>query len=390
MAQGDRGRKTRTPGVYKKKDGSFLVQVVVRHDGKFKQRQLTLPAGTPEAEVIAARARLRMDAEQAKVQEPVRPEVQAPPIITVASYCKRWIVRKKSDWRPKTLADNVAVLSERVLPVVGEKPVADLARTDVLDWREWAQHQRMASGQPYSPATLALWWRVFRCLLNDLIVDHALSTLLTFRVKPPTSEKGRVRANEALTLLQLRKLLSEVGASHPDWYAEVFILAYSGLRPGELYALVWGDIDLDGGRLTITKSVVKGHVGKPKNGRTRIIALTETMVAVLREHRGPHTPLPNVTVFPSINGKVRDDTTLYHFLTEVAQDIGIGFKVGPQVMRYTANTLLREAGVADEIVRDRLGHATREMGHRYFKGHIDAQKEAVEKLQAAVEGGTAR
>jgi integrase len=388
MAQGDRGRKTRTPGVYRQKDGKWLVQVVVRQDGKFKQRQLTLPAETPEAQVVAARASLRLEAEYAKEAEPVRPE--SPPRTTVASYSKLWIVRKKTDWRPKTVKDNVQVLSERVLPVVGEVPVEDLKRAHIMGWRTWAEGQRMANKSPYSSATLSLWWRVFRSLLNDIIVDHDLSTTLTFKVKPPGSVKGRVRTEAALTVQQLRELLALVRDQHPAWYAEVYTLAFSGMRPGELYALSWTDADLDGGRLNITKSVVQGNVGRPKSGKARIVALTDGMTDVLRAHRASRPESPNGLVFPSETGGYRSDTTMHHLLAECGTAAGIPFRVGPQVLRYTANTLLREAGVADEIVRDRLGHATREMGFRYFKGHIEAQKAAVERLQTAVEGGAGR
>ena len=390
MAQENRGRKTRTPGVYKQKDGKWLVQVVLRSEGKFKQRQMTLPAETPEHEVIAARSRLRMACEQAKTAEPVRPEIQSPPVITFTDYCKRWIIRKSGDWRPQTLHDNLVVLSERILPFLGEKNVAHLQRADILEWRQWAQEQRMASGQLYSPLTLLFWWKLLRVLLNDLIIDHELSALLTFRVKPPTSTKPRVRANEALTLPQLQLLLREVATHFPAWYPEVFTLAYSGMRPSELYALIWSDIDLDNGTLTISKSVVNGIVGKTKNGRPRNVALTSAMADVLRTHRGSVMPEPNSCVFWAKPGTLRHKHTLNKFLLRMARRVGIKFRVGPQVLRYTQNTLLRQAGVADETVRDRLGHMTRDMGYVYFKGHISAQKDAVEKLQEAVENSVAQ
>lgn len=80
----------------------------------------------------------------------------------------------------------------------------------------------------------------------------------------------------------------------------------------------------------------------------------------------------------------RDVTTLKNVLVECGHEAGISFAVGPQILRYTANTLMREAGIADEIVRDRLGHTTREMGHQYFKGHLDAQRDAVKEIEGAL------
>lgn len=391
----NRGKKTRHDGVFKKENGNWFIQVVIREGAGFRSVERTLPADTPEAQVVAARARLRVELEAARAtgteSAPTVPtirEVQAAARpTTVADYCEQWLKRKKSDWRPKTLHDNVEILSERILPVIGHVPVSELRRAHIMDWRSWAEGQRLASGKPYAGATLALWWRVLRGLLGDLVVDHELSTSLIFKVKAPRSDKPRVKAEGALTVEELGKLLKVLREKHNSWYAEVYTMAYSGMRPGELYALTWGDVDLPGGRIVVSKSVVQGKVGKPKNGKCRIIALTDGMKAVLEAHRSCCPGLPGALVFASDSGGFRSDTSLHHLLASCGKEAGIDLKLGAQVLRYTANTLLREAGVADEIVRDRLGHTTREMGHRYYKGHIAAQKAAVETLAAAVEGG---
>ncbi len=198
----NRGKKTRHDGVYKKKNGAWLIQVVIREGSGFRSVERTLPATTPESEVVAGRARLRVELEaqratgvQTQMSVPTASEVRVMTRpTTVADYCEQWVKRKKSDWRPKTVTDNVEVLSSRVLPVLGEIPVAELKRAHVMDWRAWAESQRTLGGDQYACATLALWWRVLRGLLNDLIVDHELSPSLTFRVKPPKSSKGRVKA----------------------------------------------------------------------------------------------------------------------------------------------------------------------------------------------------
>lgn len=383
----ERGKKTKHEGVFRKKSGAWLITVALRHQGGFKSLQRTLTKQHSEAEAVEARARLRVELEQCLQAGTVIQTSIASKPTTIGDFAEQWLKRKQADWRPKTRSDNLSVLAERILPHLGHIAVEELHRTHILAWRSWAESQKTEKGAPYAAGTLGLWWRVLRGMLGDLIVDHELNTNLVFKVKAPRSDKPRVRTDAALTAEQLGKLLSVVKGKHPGFYAEVFILAMAGCRPGELYALTWGDIDLLEGKLTISKSVVQGNVGKPKNGKTRIVALTDGMRVVLQAHKDQHPGLPAALVFPSEAGTHRSDTTLHHMLFECGQKVGIQFRVGPQVLRYTANTLLREAGVADEIVRDRLGHTTREMGHRYFKGHLEAQKAAVEKLHAAVEGG---
>lgn len=389
----DRGKKTRHEGVFRKKNGAWFIQAVIRDGSSFRSVERTLPKTMSESEVVEARAKLRVELEAARatgtqVQTAIptarEAQVEARPT-TVADYCEQWLKRKQADWRPKTRADNMEVLASRVLPVLGHLPVAELKRAHIIEWRTWAESQKTDKGQQYAAGTLALWWRVFRGMLGDMIGDHELSTNLVFKVKAPRSTKPRVRAEAALTIDELATLLAAVKQHNPAFWTEVYILAFSGCRPSELYSLVWSDIDLAAGRIIISKSVVHGHVGKPKNGRSRIVALTDGMRAALEAHKAPDQK-PETLVFPSDKGTFRSDTTLHHVLRDCGQHAGITVNVGPQILRYTANTLLREAGVADEIVRDRLGHTTREMGHRYFKGHVEAQKAAVEKLQAAVDG----
>lgn len=389
----DRGKKTRHEGVFRKKNGAWFIQAVIRDGSSFRSVERTLPKTMSESEVVEARAKLRVELESARATgtqvqtstPTAREALAAARPTTVADYAEQWLRRKQADWRPKTRADNMEVLASRVLPVLGHIAVGELKRSHIIEWRTWAEGQKTEKGEQYAAGTLALWWRVLRGMLGEMIGDHELSTNLVFKVKAPRSSKPRVRAEAALTIDELAALLAAVKQHHPAFWTEVYILAFSGCRPSELYSLVWSDIELSTGRIIISKSVVHGHVGKPKNGRSRIVALTDGMRAALEAHKAPDQN-PEALVFPSDKGTFRSDTTLHHVLRDCGQHTGITVNVGPQILRYTANTLLREAGVADEIVRDRLGHTTREMGHRYFKGHVEAQKAAVERLQAAVDG----
>ena len=387
-----RGSKTRHPGVYKQKNGGWVIQAVIRQDGQYHTLQRTLPASATVREAVTARAAL-VDELRDKVaaMEEVGAELEVVPMGptgTVADYAERWIERKAGgELRMKVAEDYATILSRRVLPRLGHVEVADLQRWHVLDWRQWAETRRRKDGSRYGKATLALWWRVMRSMLNDLICDHDLHPNLTFRIRPPAGGADRRRVEVALTAEQLAGLLAAVQTQYSDWYAEVYTLVFSGMRPSALYALTWGDVDFDGGFILIDKSVVGGHLGRPKNNRPRKVALTDGMRAVLLAHREARTGLPGATLFPAVNGRRRDTTTLYALLKAASKQAGLPVTAGPQVLRYTHNTLLREAGVPDEIVRERLGHVSREMGHRYFKGHIEAQRLAVEGLAKVIEGG---
>ena len=62
------------------------------------------------------------------------------------------------------------------------------------------------------------------------------------------------------------------------WYAPtmralITFAAYTGLRPGELFALEWADVDFEAMRVHVCRRVYNGHVDLPKSGRARTVAL---------------------------------------------------------------------------------------------------------------------
>lgn len=65
-----------------------------------------------------------------------------------------------------------------------------------------------------------------------------------------------------LTSAELELLLTACAEHAPERHAEVVVLAYTGIRAGELYGLRWED--LDGDALRIRQSASKGHLTAPK------------------------------------------------------------------------------------------------------------------------------
>ncbi len=61
--------------------------------------------------------------------------------------------------------------------------------------------------------------------------------------------------------------------------------ALAGLRPGEVLALEWPNVDLNAGTVHIVRQVRHGRVGKPKSGKDRTVDLVPSLVAVLKTWR---------------------------------------------------------------------------------------------------------
>jgi integrase len=103
-------------------------------------------------------------------------------------------------------------------------------------------------------------------------------------------------------------------------YALFHLIALGGLRRGEAAGLLWSDLDLDAGTLTVSRQLQQlgGRMATapPKSdaGR-RVIALDKTTIAALREHRhgsrpsGP-PPGPPLSMWPSTGCRTRSPLPL--------------------------------------------------------------------------------
>ncbi|MEH1789983.1 MAG: tyrosine-type recombinase/integrase [Nostoc sp.] len=65
------------------------------------------------------------------------------------------------------------------------------------------------------------------------------------------------------------------------WEPITRFLMSTGCRPGEVFALTYGDINQNDGYLTISKSAVDTNIGKTKTGKVRRIPLTENIRVAL-------------------------------------------------------------------------------------------------------------
>ena len=134
----------------------------------------------------------------------------------------------------------------------------------------------------------------------------------------------------------------------------VILSLQTGLRRGELFTLLWPDVELDGGYLTVrgsnAKSLKTRHV--PLNDRAR-----EVLLGWKRQSLGD-----DGLVFPGKEGKPFDNVN--SSWRRVLDDAGIR-KFRWHDLRHDFASKLVMAGVDLNTVRELLGHADLQMTLRY-------------------------
>ena len=153
----------------------------------------------------------------------------------------------------------------------------------------------------------------------------------------------------------------------------VIVSLNTGMRRGELFALTWESVDLQGGRITV-------HGATAKSGRTRHIPLNAEALDVLRGWR-EQSRTQDRTRFPGQERRSFNNVRRSWEGVLRKADIA-GFRWHD--LRHTFASKLVMAGVDLNTVRELLGHSDYAMTQRYAHLAPEHKAAAVAKLVSAI------
>ncbi|MEO6605075.1 MAG: site-specific integrase, partial [Aeromicrobium sp.] len=157
----------------------------------------------------------------------------------------------------------------------------------------------------------------------------------------------------------------------------VLVMAYCGLRWGEMAALRAKDIDIARRRLSVEQNAVEvGHkfiVGTPKSHERRTVPFPELLEAGLL--KACKDKAPATLVFPAPGGGFMHNNTRGWFAGAVARS-GVP-RLTPHDLRHTAASLAISAGANVKAVQRMLGHASAAMTLDTYADLFDDDLDAV-------------
>lgn len=109
-------------------------------------------------------------------------------------------------------------------------------------------------------------------------------------------EKTEESKPEILTVGEIRKLLTEARRYNHPWYPIWSLALLTGMRSGELYALLWTDIDWDNKEVSVNKSYSCRfrRVKSTKAGYWRTVPVSSELIALLGELKAQAGTRPEV------------------------------------------------------------------------------------------------
>ena len=200
----------------------------------------------------------------------------------------------------------------------------------------------------------------------------------TCKVKSPKTDNRRLRF---LTHDEADRLLEHVAKRSPELYAISLVSLHCGLRAGEIFNLMWSDVDFDRETLTLRDT---------KNGRTRIAYMTGPVRELIadRDKGGP-----GEAVFPGRGGVRRSYVS--NAFERAVKDLGFNDgitdarqKVVFHTLRHTFASWLVEQGTDLYSVKELMGHRTLSMTERYSHLAPESLRRAVKGLEAGIKAKT--
>jgi integrase len=292
--------------------------------------------------------------------------------ITVGEWAQKWI-DGQAHLKPSTAERYRGILAVHVLPRWGTVRLADVAHSDVQSWVS-------TLGLSSAPATVRKTFRVLSLILALAVKDGRLARNPAAGVNLP-----RVATPERrfLTHGQVQALADAAG----EYRLVVLMLAYTGVRFGELAALRVKRIDLMRRRALVAESVTEvGGVqqwGTPKGHERREVPIPRFLVDDLAVHvAGRHA---NDLVFPGVRAgnALRVRVFRRAALDRAAAALGLE-GLHPHELRHTAASLAIASGANVKVVQQMLGHKSAVMTLDLY-GHLfgDQLDDVADRMDAA-------
>lgn len=372
--------KTDHTGIYRKDDRLKVRATAKDQTGKMRQRERTLPEGADLTDAAEMRQQLK-----GEIRGETQPTVDSR---SITHFAAQWVARRVETgrWSGRTSASRKQYLRDQILPVIGHVQVDRLGREHIREWIDYADSAvktHHPDGRPlakpvrYGHKSVRSWWSLLRQLVKGLYLEgHVDMRFVEWcRDQPgPSGDKSKRREMRTLTRTQLNALVDTAEeVMHASRFAEVITLARTGMRAGELYGLDWDHIDYDKQTITIEQSYSKNRLGPTKTGKTRVAPVSRRVLDAIQAHRKRLKRLENVGLFkgitfPANNGKRRGSTSgIKKMIRKATDQLGIDVDVGPQVIRASVVTILKNAGAHKKQIKALVGHETDEMHDHYTR-----------------------
>jgi integrase len=364
------------------KDKHFIIRYMV--DGKRKEEGLGwLSEGWTEKKAAArlfelkennrtgighkTLAEKREQAQKQKQEEDAKTKEEESKTITLSDVFEKYSIQAKQDKDAKTYENEVCIFKKWIAPDMSNKAMDEI-NTDILE-----QVKKKMSDAGRAPRTVCLVLGLIRQIFN-----YAINRDLYFGNNPVNKIKKPSRDNRRIRFLSKKEsevLLERLNQSSHQLHDMALLSLHCGLRAGEIFNLIWNDVDFEHEVLSIKDT---------KSKRNRSAIMTPNVKTMLEKRKQDSD---NGFVFLSTAGKKIEEIS--DTFARIVEELGFNSEVSDNrqkvvfhTLRHTFASWLVMSGVDLYTVQKLMGHSTISMTERYSHLAPDHLKKAVKMLVA--------
>ena len=341
--------------IRKRSDGRWEGRYVAGHTEEGKPIRKSV-LGKTQAEV---REKMKKAIEESKSIDVAKAEEY-----TVASWATTWYeLYSKPNIRESTQERYWNHIRYHIIPEIGQIKLTKLTSRDVQRmYNNVKDHGRVSKG-PWDKRSKTLTasyiislHRMFKMCLERAVTEQLILRNPCNNVVLPKNDKKEIKI---LKPEHIREYLAE--AEKHGVLPLFFLELCSGLRKGELVALLWSDLDVKQRTISVSKQAVRVKGGgvkttTPKTATSiRVESIPQEAVDLLLKEHEKHPD--NIYMFPSpVTGEMYYPDAVARLHTRMLQDLGLEH-TRFHALRHTFATLALQNGVDIRTVSGMLGHA---------------------------------
>lgn len=216
---------------------------------------------------------------------------------TLGEYIDRYLHARRNDLSPTTYYQYRWLASTRITPLLGERQLHELDQAAIVEWWNKALSPTKAirnGTQCKGTLTRSKAWRLLRQILAKARKDGKLY----HDIFDPVKNAGRENSPERY-LLDEKQVAALIHHLEPRLRIQAIIAAVAGLRKGEFLPLRLKDIDLERGRISVTRSAGEtkdeGYfIKEPKSTASRrVVNIHPQIVELIKAHIAEYVPDPS-------------------------------------------------------------------------------------------------
>lgn len=290
---------------------------------------------------------------------------------TLGEWLFDWFRLYSKEWSITTIRQRKSLCDRWVLDQLGGVPVRHINRRTLLEYRLQLRDEG-ATDKTINKAISVVSAALSRAVDEGLLEINPARGMTMLKTAPTK--------RRALTPLEVEKIRHWMPTSRDRII--VSLLAYAGLRPGELVALEWRHISAN--HILVEQSAQAGIVQHTKTGRARNVPLGRVLAGDLEEYgRGGDDEL---VVCGERGGILHWKNWFRRVWVPAAEHAGV--EATPYDLRHTFVSLLLHSGATIPETSMAVGHANATMtlntyAHVYAEAQRSTRLSVDEAIRAA-------